>query len=250
MMTKEQVLSSLIPLINIGETIIQEFFASGKTFTDNFISWKSDCESTLEILYGAQSRILEDYKRIYYYPPNNSTDERQKLSWYLSGLTHAVNRLKGFVASINRLFPDSQPQASSLVFISHGGSYMGHVNTLSDFLVALGTYPVVVCKLPNQGLSLNKKVQYYMSLCNSAIVLATLDDEIDAKNKRTRPNVDNEIGMLQAMSNIGNRIIYLKEPNVAFASNYSEKVWYPMNKKFIQNNFIEITKDLTAFGII
>lgn len=250
MITKEQVLSSIVPLIQYGEKIMQDFFASGKTLTSDFISWKSDCESTLEILYGAQSRILDDYKRIYYCPPVNNADETQKLSWYLSGLTHAVNILKGLVASINRLVPDSQPQASSLVFISHGGLYMKHVDTLSDFLEALGAFPVVACKLPNQGFSLNEKVQYYMSLCNSAIILATLDDEIDAKKKRTRPNVDNEIGMLQCTPNIRNRIIYLKEPNVAFASNYAEKVWYSMNKKHIQNNFIDIVRDLKVFGII
>lgn len=250
MITKDHVLSSLIPLIQIGERIIQEFFVSGKTFTNDFISWKSDCESTLEILYGAQSRILDDFKRIYYYPPVNNADEMQKSSWYLNGVTHAVNRLKGVVSSINRLIPDSQPQASSLIFISHGGPYMRHVDILSDFLLALGTLPVVACKLPNRGFSLHNKVQYYMSLCNSAIALATLDDEIDAKDRRTRPNVDHEIGMLQGMLNIGSRIIYLKETGVSFASNYSEKVWYQMNKKYIQNNFMDIVKDLKAFGII
>ena len=53
-----------------------------------------------------------------------------------------------------------------------------------------------------------------MSICTCAIALATVEDETTAHEQRTRPNVENEIGMLQTAPNIGSRIIYLKEPNV------------------------------------
>ena len=56
-----------------------------------------------------------------------------------------------------------------------------------------------------------------MALCTGAIALATVEDETTAGDLRARPNVENEIGMLQMAPNVGSRIIYLKEPGVAFA---------------------------------
>jgi hypothetical protein len=59
-----------------------------------------------------------------------------------------------------------------------------------------------------------------MSLCTEAVALASVEDETVTNEQRTRPNVENEIGMLQTAENIGSRITYLKEPNVVFASSY------------------------------
>jgi len=81
-------------------------------------------------------------------------------------------------------------------------------------------------------------------------VLATAEDETIALETRTRPNVENEIGMLQASPNIGERIIYLKEQEVQFASNYSEKVWIPFEKGRLQDSFIPLLRELRAFGLI
>ena len=89
-----------------------------------------------------------------------------------------------------------------------------------------------------------------MGLCTGAIALATVEDETTAREHRARPNVENEIGMLQTAQNIGSRIMYLKEPGVTFASNYSEKVWIGFSKDRIQDTFIDIAKELRAFGFI
>ncbi len=62
-----------------------------------------------------------------------------------------------------------------------------------------------------------------MNLCTEAVALASVEDETVTNEQRTRPNVENEIGMLQTAENIGSRITYLKEPNVVFASNYKRK---------------------------
>ena len=89
-----------------------------------------------------------------------------------------------------------------------------------------------------------------MRLCTGAIALATAEDETTAEEKRAKPNVENEIGMLQTSPNIGSRIIYLKEPAVKFASNYAEKVWMSFDKDQVQNTFIDIAKELRAFGFL
>jgi len=127
---------------------------------------------------------------------------------------------------------------------------MTHVHLVRDFLAALGLGPVIVRDLPNLNLSLNEKVRHYMNLCTGAIVLATAEDETTAHELRTRPNVENEIGMLQAAGNIGSRVIYLKESNVTFASNYAEKAWLAFKKERVQDAFIDVAKELRAFGFI
>jgi hypothetical protein len=87
-----------------------------------------------------------------------------------------------------------------------------------------------------------------MGLCSASVVLATAEDETLAREKRARPNVENEIGMLQAAENIGSRIVYLKEPEVSFASNYSEKIWIEFKKESVHAAFTAIAKELSAFG--
>lgn len=102
--------------------------------------------------------------------------------------------------------------------------------------------------MPNLNLSLNEKIRFYMALCTGGIALATVEDETVASEQRARPNVENEIGMLQTAPNIGSRIIYLKEPGVAFASNYQEKVWIPFTKERVQDALVDVAKELRAFG--
>ena len=127
---------------------------------------------------------------------------------------------------------------------------MTHVIAVKEFLQALGLAPVVVRDMPNLNLSVNEKVRVYMGICTAAIALATVEDETTSREQRARPNVENEIGMLQSSPNIASRIIYLKEPGVKFASNYQEKVWIPFKKENVQDAFIPLTKELKAFGLL
>ena len=101
---------------------------------------------------------------------------------------------------------------------------------------------MVVRDLPNLNLSLNEKVRFYMALVQGQ------SNETTAQEQRTRPNVENEIGMLQTAENIGARI--MKESGVSFASNYAEKVWIGFTKEHVPDAFIDIAKELRAFGFI
>ncbi|HEX2242665.1 MAG TPA: hypothetical protein VHK27_05340 [Gammaproteobacteria bacterium] len=89
-----------------------------------------------------------------------------------------------------------------------------------------------------------------MSLCTEAVALASVEDETVTNEQRIRPNVENEIGMLQTAEDIGSRITYLKEPNVVFASNYQEKVLISFPKERIQDALIDIAIELRAFGFL
>lgn len=134
------------------------------------------------------------------------------------------------------------------VFISHGGPSIRHVRAVGDLLTALGLTPVVSIDMPNLGLSVQDKVRKCMRICRSAVVLATPDVEAPAKTSRTRPNVDHEIGMLQTMANIGNRIVYMKDRKVEFPSNYREKVWIPFDRDRISESFVPLVKELRALA--
>jgi predicted nucleotide-binding protein len=175
---------------------------------------------------------------------------KAELGWFESGLRYAGVTLVGYRYSVERLASDQAARTTPYIFISHGGPTMIHVQLVRDFLVALGLAPIVVTDMPNLNLSVNEKVRFYMSLCSGAIALATAEDETTANERRTRPNVENEIGMLQTAGNIGARIVYLKEPQVQFASNYHEKVWIPFTKERVQDSFIPISKELRAFGFL
>ncbi len=141
------------------------------------------------------------------------------MTWFDSGLRYAHASLVGYRYSVERLATEEPARGTPYIFVSHGGPTRTHVYLVRDFLVALGLGPVIVRDLPNLNLSVNEKVRYYMGLCTGAIALATVEDETTAHEQRTRPNVENEIGMLQTAQNIGSRIMYLKEPGVTFASN-------------------------------
>jgi predicted nucleotide-binding protein len=181
---------------------------------------------------------------------NDIEQAKGRLTWFESGLRYAHVTLIGYRYSVERLAPDPSARATPNVFVSHGGPTRTHVDQVRDFLTALGLQPIIVADLPNLNLSVNEKVRFYMNLCTGGIALATSVDETTAKEQRTRPNVENEIGMFQTAPNIGDRIIYLKEPAVKFATNYSEKVWISFSKERIQDAFISIARELRAFGFL
>src|SRR5579862_1429350 len=129
------------------------------------------------------------------------------------------------------------------VFVSHGGPAFCHVQAISELLSTLGFESIVVQQQPALGSSVYDKVTRWMRICRSAIVLATADDG-SAAGSRTRPNVEHEIGMLQTMPTIRNRIVYLKEPGVQFPSNFAEKVWIDFTRDRIQDAFIPVIREL------
>lgn len=256
MRSKQQMLSALDGLIQEAERLYKQFLADYQPWSADFAAWLKASESTVEAIFGSTSHALLAFKSIHYIPPpgeqyaHDVEQAKGRLTWFESGLRYAHVTLIGYRYSVERLATEPPARPTPNVFISHGGPSRIHVDQARDFLSALGLQPIIVADLPNMNLSVNEKVRFYMNLCTGAIALATSEDETIANAQRTRPNVENEIGMLQTAPNVGNRIIYLKEPNVKFASNYSEKVWIPFTKDRIQDAFIPIARELRAFGFL
>ena len=249
-------LSALDGLIAEAARLHTVFLSNLGTWSPDFAVWLKASESSVETIFGSSSDAVLSFKRIYFFPPpsqqfaNDMERRKADLTWFDRGLRFAHATLVGYRYSVERLAPEEPERGTRYIFISHGGPAMTHVHLVRDFLVALGLGPIVVRDMPNLNLSVNEKVRFYMAVCTGAIALATVEDETIATKQRTRPNVENEIGMLQAAPNIGSRLIYLKELNVAFASNYQEKVWIPFIKERVQDSFIDIAKELRAFGFV
>lgn len=255
-LTKQQMLKALDGLILECERIHQQFLRDYQPWTGDFAAWLKACESTVETIFGSYSVALSSFKAIYFLPPPYQTfanaleESRAKITWFESGLRFARSTLIGYKYSVDRLAPEEPQRPIPNIFISHGGPTRTHVDLVRDFVSALGLLPIVVADMPNLNLSVNEKVRAYMSISAGAIVLATEEDETLAHEKRARPNVENEIGMLQTSPNIASRIIYMKEPGVQFASNYQEKVWIQFQKEKVQEAFIQLAQELRAFGFI
>ena len=256
MITKKGMLQALDGLIAGASQIQGKFVRDFVPWTADFVSWMKAAESTVEAIFGSKSDSYEMFRAIHYQPPpgeqypNELEAEKARIVWFNSGLSYAHNSLIGFRYSVERLTEGDQPRPNPAIFVSHGGRTRKHVDATVEFLEILGLQPIVVANLPNFNLSVNEKVMRYMGLCSAGIALATADDEAHATKERTRPNVENEIGMMQTSPNIGARIIYLKEPEVKFASNYQEKVWITFKKNRVQDVFTAIARELRAFGLI
>lgn len=249
-------LSAIDGLLVEAERLHAQFLNDLSPWNAEFACWLNACESTIEAIFGSTSEALRSFKGIYFIAPpaEGLADEaeRQKahLAWFDSGLRYAHVKLVGYRYCVERLAIDPPVRTTPYLFLSHGGPTLTHVRALQAFLDAIGLSPIAVLDMPNLNMSVNEKVRHYMGLCTGAIILATAEDETSSGEQRARPNVENEIGMLQAASNVGERIVYLKESDVKFASNYSEKVWIPFQKERIQDAFTQISKELRAFGFL
>jgi hypothetical protein len=253
-LTKGQMLVALDRLITEAKALQEQFAKDYLVWTPAFVAWLKACESTLEAIYGGGSAALASFRGIYFIPPPSEAgkDNSAPLIWYYGGLRYATSTLIGYRYSIDRLLADAPLRQTPYVFISHGGPTRAHVDATRDLLTAIGIGPVIVNDLPSMNMSVNDKVVSYMRICTAAIVLATEEDEAAAAAAagRPRPNVENEVGMLQLAPNIANRIIYLKEPGVQFASNYREKVWIPFMKERVSEAFTQMLRELRAFGVL
>jgi hypothetical protein len=254
--SKAQMIAALDALIARGKDIRASFQRVPVPFNGDFVAWFTECLSTLEAIYGTNSDAINSFRVILFAPPvlgvypNETERQRAAWVWFDNGLWYAINSLIGRRTSLQRLLPEEVSRANQNVFISHGGPTQTHVDLVVALLEAVGLVPVVVMNRPNLGMSVNEKVHHYMRLCDSAVVLATEEDETTVHEGRARPNVENEVGMLQALPRINGRIVYMKEPGVKLASNYQEKAWIPFTKIRIQDAFVPLLVELREFGVL
>lgn len=93
------------------------------------------------------------------------------------------------------------------VFVSHSNKFRALTDYFADFLESRGLIPVVTERFPNEGKlwSPNEKVEYCMSICDSALLIATPDEIQDGKPV-PRMDVSYELGRLK-----GKKTVILRE---------------------------------------
>jgi hypothetical protein len=138
------------------------------------------------------------------------------------------------------------------IFISHGLADQAMLETLKEFLILLNTDPILVITEPNRGLTINEKVIDPLEKCDCVIILATADNENIQKkdNYQPRANVSHEIGVAQKCQK---NIIYLKQKNVDFGSNYGSQIWYEFEdncKESIYPVLPKILSELVSFNLV
>jgi predicted nucleotide-binding protein len=133
-------------------------------------------------------------------------------------------------------------------FIAHGGETPA-LDKLKKYLIALGIEPVIVDEQASENRSTGNNVDSYAKQADCAIILATKGD-IDGVTGGFIPrgNVLVEIGKAQEL--FKDRIIYLLQAGTKFPTNVSEKVWGRFTSSCMDEAFIKVARELTAFGIL
>lgn len=256
MTKKQRIIANFEELIAETDAQTQKVVDSKQIDWGYFVRWSAACQNAIELTFTSQ-RVLDTFKSISYVSPADNPSDAGRLLFFCLGLETAKNQLIANKYTIERWFEDESEQVASqhsktaIVFVSYGGQgSSGVVQKVKNFLVALGTRPVLVEEEPNFSWTPNDKVKNYMNLCNIGVAIVTGEDVLENGKKQGRQNVAHEIGMMQLTESISGRIIILKENSVMLPSNYSEFVYESFGKKSLDKCYIRLIKELRAFGYL
>ena len=159
-------------------------------------------------------------------------------------MENIIWQLETFGIPYNRSEEATPPKA----FVAHGPKAKP-LEKLCSFLRALGVQPIVIEEEPSEGRSIDQQVEIFLEQADCAIVLGTADDK-ELKDGRLYPrrNVHVEIGRFQ--ERFPRRIIYLLEEGASLPSNISEKVHERFSQESMEEAFVRVVRELTAFGIL
>jgi predicted nucleotide-binding protein len=207
------------------------------------------CGVTLNLRPPFQNYIIRDYD-VFSGALGTTTPHSGSIMVDLDKAVDLVNmtigRLESTTPSPAGTIAVAPRRDSAKAFIAHGPATEA-LNKLCEFLDALGVKPLVVERLPSEGRSVNENVEHYLSQADCGIVLATGDDLVDG-HFQPRGNVNIETGRFQ--ERFGGRVIFLLEEGAAFPSNISEKVWARFSQSSMDEAFLEVVRELRAFGLL
>jgi hypothetical protein len=141
--------------------------------------------------------------------------------------------------------PETPPKA----FIAHEGETQA-LNSLKEFLEALGIKYFIAESEASGGKSVEKHVNWVEEQGDFAIILATKGKAIDKKTGRYYMglNVADELGSARQI--YGNHIILLVQKGVQVHTNKKEIVYGEFTSTNMQEAFIKIARELKNWGFI
>lgn len=241
MLSQQQAATLFQGLIEEAKGLRKKSLDSSRVVWEGWERWRTVVEDSIAQVSGEGSRNLTKFQSIKYVPLYSGITN---LLAYVIGLDIAIEQLEGMLLSINLWWQSSQPVVPN-VFISYGGSAKKTLlPQLKDLLLAVGVTPIIVEEQPDLGLSENDKVRGYVGISNLGIALITGEDFSRSGELLPRGNVDHEIGLMQEATNIGGRIIYLKEKGITLPSNLRQFAWVEFDKKNFSKSFVQLIRDL------
>ncbi len=219
--------------------------------------WFQEVSNILELTFGKMSREYDNFVKAVRsnYLVSTDKEKREKynkeLDAYEIALLAALHKCALLADEIPKEKSEQIPAmigSPPKAFIAHGGETEA-LDKLKEFLVSLGVEPLVVEEQASKNRSIGTNIDWYARKADFAIILATKGD-IDGVTGSFIPrgNVLIEIGKAQEL--FKDRIIYLLQAGTKFPSNVSEKVWGRFTSSCMDEAFIKVARELTAFGVL
>ncbi|OGK53047.1 hypothetical protein A2970_00070 [Candidatus Roizmanbacteria bacterium RIFCSPLOWO2_01_FULL_44_13] len=253
MPTKNQFTKTLKVLIDDSEDRFHKTLKNKEPFWVNFEAWRTLCQDTIDLIYGPNSRNLNDFNSIRYSLSEAGVSHEQQNITFVVGLITANQKLKGMLLTVNSYLQEESVRLNSIyptIFLSHGDKSKKLTDKLKEFLIILGATVVDVLEEANRNLSIGDKVKLLMSSCNCGIALITAEDKLVSGKMEGRPNIYHEIGLMEKSENINPRMILLKEDTVTLPSNLREKGYTKFNRSIFSEIYPLIIKELKSFGYL
>ena len=215
-----------------------------KPDSPEFTKWRRDTEIAITNTFGVESRHLQDFTSVHYFPMVAPVSESYERNIYISGLNSASAVLESMIGEIEEYWADEHqtPPSPAVrenertntneIFVIHGRDNEAK-ETVARFLQNLGLTPVILHEQPNQGRTIIEKFERNAQV-GFAVALLTPDDVGALKNEeknlklRARQNVVFELGYF--LGRLGReRVCALTKGNVEIPSDYVGVVYIPLD---------------------
>ena len=232
-----------------------------KPDSPEFTKWRRDTEIAITNTFGVESRHLQDFTSVHYFPMVAPVSESYERNTYISGLNSASAVLESMIGEIEEYWADEHqtPPSSAAqenertntneVFVIHGRDE-GTRAMVARFLEQLRLKPVILDEQSNQGLTIIEKFERHAQV-GFAVALLTPDDAGSLQgdgsnlNSRARQNVIFELGFF--IGKLGREgACALTKGNVEIPSDYAGVVYIPLDDSGAWK--FQLVKELKAAG--
>ena len=215
-----------------------------KPDSPEFTKWRRDTEIAITNTFGVESRHLQDFTSVHYFPMVAPVSESYERNIYISGLNSASAVLESMIGEIEEYWADEHqtPPSPAVrenertntneIFVIHGRDNEAK-ETVARFLTRLALTPIILHEQPNQGRTIIEKFERNAQV-GFAVALLTPDDVGALKNEeknlklRARQNVVFELGYF--LGRLGReRVCALTKGNIEIPSDYDGVVYIPLD---------------------
>lgn len=173
----------------------------------SFKIWRQKTASTIERVYGRDSRMERDFEKICTELTSVAIPDHWTWSYAQTFLENIVEE----IPKENNMKSKTNEVSGNKVFIVHGHDDISKWE-LKNILTSLGLEAIILHEQDDLGKTIIEKFEHYANECSFAFVLLTPDDTISGDSKvenqwRARQNVIMELGWF--MSHLGRKNVVI-----------------------------------------